>query len=246
MKHIALSLALLFVCSAGVSALPQKAVLDFDGDNKTDYVVVRGVGAGDLIWYLQRSTDGFLGQAWGGGFIDQLVPGDYDGDGKWDIAVWRAGGPASFYILQSMTNTLSVVTFGRNGDYPLNTQDYDGDGKADPTVVRNLGSGVPTWYIQRSLLGFTALQFGGTHDLPVRGDFDGDGKADIAVYRSEAGTPANTFYVLRSSDGGLQAQNFGLYSMDYILPGDFDGDGKTDYAVYRHGRLFCSPVWLGE
>jgi hypothetical protein len=103
--------------------------------------------------------------------------------------------------------------------------------------------GVLTWYILRSSLGFTAVSFGNAGDVGTRGDFDGDGKADIAVYRNNPGSPANTFFVLRSSDGGVQAQTFGNYFTDFILPADFDGDGKTDYAVWRGKGAGTSGTW---
>ncbi len=206
-----------------------RATLDFDGDNKTDYAVVRNSG-GTLNWYLQHSTAGFAAQPWGT-TGDLLTPADYDGDGKCDVAVWRAG---IFYILKSSDGTLQSAAFGQAGDYPRITQDFDGDGKADPAVTRNV-SGSWVWYIQRSTAGFTAVQFGShATDIPIRGDFDGDHKADISVYRTDSGGgPQNTFYVLRSSDGGVSAQTFGRFSTDFITPADFDGDGKTDYAVYR-------------
>jgi hypothetical protein len=229
MIRTTLSIFIVLACMAlSVFAVPQRAVLDFDGDNKTDYAVVRNVG-GTWNWYLQRSTAGFLGQAWGTN-TDTVVPGDYDGDLKWDIAVWRGG---TFYILKSTTGALQVVPFGAGGDDPRITQDFDGDHFADPAVTRNVG-GTLTWYILRSTLGFTAVSFGNaTTDVGTRGDFDGDGKADFAVYRDSGGTSPGTFYVLRSSDGGVQAQTFGVIQSDDIIPADFDGDGKTDYAVWR-------------
>jgi hypothetical protein len=205
-----------------------KAVLDFDGDLKTDLAVVRNSG-GTLNWYLQRSTAGFAGQPWGA-TGDRLVPADYDGDAKWDIAIWRAG---TFYILRSSDGALQVVPFGAAGDEPRITQDFDGDGRADPAVTRNVG-GTLTWYINRSTAGFVAISFGSAAtDAPLRGDYDGDGKADVAIYRNQSGAPANTFYVLRSSTGTVAGQNFGNSATDNVLPADYDGDGKTDYAVYR-------------
>lgn len=41
MTRLILALAFLLACLTITSALPQRAVLDFDGDNKTDYAVVR-------------------------------------------------------------------------------------------------------------------------------------------------------------------------------------------------------------
>ncbi len=238
---IGLACALCLCSLAAAQGIRQRAPLDFDGDNKTDYAVVRDAGASDhLIWYTQRSTEGFSAQQWGSIETDFSVPGDYDGDLKWDIAVWRMG---VFYILQSSTGALQTVPFGQVGDDPTSTQDFDGDGIVDPTVTRNVGSNV-VWYIQRSSLGFTAIIFGrGDADLPVRGDYDGDGKADPAVYRLGFPVQANTFYVLRSSDGGVQGETFGNFQTDWVVPSDFDGDGRTDYAVWRGKGVGTSGVW---
>ncbi|MBV9960361.1 MAG: VCBS repeat-containing protein, partial [Acidobacteria bacterium] len=157
MIRSALALSALLLCSTVSFALPQKAVFDFDGDNRTDYAVARGIGA-TYTWYIQRSTAGFLAQDWGTPSTDLLVPGDYDGDGKWDIAVWRNSN-ATFYILQSLTGTLRVVPFGVSGDDPRISQDFDGDGKTDPAVARTTSGGV-SWLLLRSMLGPTVITFG--------------------------------------------------------------------------------------
>ena len=60
-------------------------------------------------------------------------------------------------------------------------------------------------------------------------DFDDDAKSDIAVYRD------GTWFILRSSDGGVTETNWGGAPQDIPVPGDYDGDGKTDQAVYRDG-----------
>lgn len=61
-------------------------------------------------------------------------------------------------------------------------------------------------------------------------DFDGDGKADLSVFR-----PAEaTWFIERSSGGGLIAQQWGL-STDKLAPADYDGDGKTEVAIFRDG-----------
>lgn len=219
----------------------QRAVLDFDGDNKTDLTLIRNVG-GNLTWYTLGSTAGFTTTTWGLWGFDNYVPGDYDGDGKWDVAVWRPD-TASFYILQSATNSLRTVVFGAMNDDPLLSQDFDGDGKSDPTVVRSNGS-TYIWYILRSSLGAIAIPFGNqADDEPVRGDFDGDGKADLAVFRGNTGSPENTYFVLPSGGGSVRAQSFPSFDQDIALPGDFDGDGKTDYAMFRRGLVPDSGTW---
>jgi Galactose oxidase, central domain/Kelch motif len=63
-------------------------------------------------------------------------------------------------------------------------------------------------------------------------DFNGDGISDIGVYRN------GTWFIRRSSNGGIIAVGWGGLAQDRPVPADYDGDGKVDHAVYRDG------VWL--
>jgi hypothetical protein len=146
---------------------------------------------------------------------------DFDGDGKTDLSVYRGG---TWLVNRSSNGSNTSFAFGLASDRIV-PGDYDGDAKTDYAVFRN-GS----WYMQRSTAGFSGVTFGTTGDIPVPGDYDGDAKTDIAVYRPSTGT----WYVLRSSDSAVTAQNWGT-STDTPAPGDYDGDGKTDYAVFRSG-----------
>jgi hypothetical protein len=212
-----------------------RAVMDFDGDNRTDDATLRIAGSA-VSWYALGSTDGFTGVTWGIS-TDEFIPADYDGDGKTDVAVFRSG---VFYILRSSNSSLQVVNFGQVGDKPYITQDFDNDGRADPAVTRNEGANI-SFYVLRSSLGFTSAAFGSPiTDAPIRGDFDGDGKADVAVYRK---APANAFYIVPSGGGPLRSVNFGVSTSDLIVPADFDGDGRTDIAVYRGVGAGSNGTW---
>jgi hypothetical protein len=56
---------------------------DFDGDSRTDYAVFR---PSDGIWYIFNSRTASLSAYQFGEPTDALIPADYDGDGKADVA----------------------------------------------------------------------------------------------------------------------------------------------------------------
>jgi hypothetical protein len=220
---------------------PTQHVVDYDGNGRTDFSVVRNTGGGSggqVTWFNLLNGPGTVsGYQWGIS-TDFFVPEDYDGDNKTDIAVWRSGsaGVAAFYILQSSTNTARVETFGQSGDDPTVVGDYDGDGKSDLAVYRGGASAgaQSIWYYRGSLNNpsgnVTFIPWGVGGDFPAPGDYDGDGKNDFNVQRN--GGNGQAAFWLAKSTGGTSVTYFGLPT-DVIVPGDYDGDGKTDIAVVR-------------
>ena len=103
--------------------------------------------------------------------------------------------------------------------------DFDGDGRSDVGVFRPADS---VWYLNRSTVGFAAVQFGLPADKLAPADYDNDGKTDLATFRD------GTWYWLNSSDNSFNALQFGAAG-DVPVPADYTGDGRAELAVYRGG-----------
>lgn len=202
-----------------------KPKFDFDGDERADISVFR---ASTGFWWLNRSDQGVTGTQFGIS-TDKIVPADYDGDGKTDMAVYRDG---LWLWLDSSTGTFRQAGWGIAADTPQ-PADYSGDGRAELTVFR-----AGTWFVYNIATGIAVSeQFGVATDRPVADDYDGDGRTDYAVYRD------GVWYLQRSTQG-FAALQFGLRS-DKLVPADYDADGKTDLAVYRNGTWYVQRSLLG-
>ena len=112
---------------------------------------------------LKSNGNNFSGSSFGSQDYDTLAPGDYDGDGKGDLAVWRYT-TGTFYYIESSTGTFKTRQFGTVGDEVIN-RNYDGDGKTDIAVWRETTG---TFYILKSGSGtVAATQWGLTSDVPL-------------------------------------------------------------------------------
>ena len=204
---------------------------DFDGDAKTDLSVFR---PGTGTWFIQSRSNGILrAQPFGIG-TDEPTPGDFDGDGLTDVAVFRTG---TWFSLYSSDGSFHATQFGSSGDVPV-AGDYDGDGKTDISVFRQ-----GQWFTLQSSNGsFRVTSFGLISDKPVPADYDGDGITDIAIFRQSIGA----WHILQSANGALRAQQFGMNG-DMPVAGDYDADGKSDVGVFRasNGTWYLYPSLTG-
>ena len=221
---------------------------DYDGDRRTDIAIYNT--SGGAWWIIPTSGIGPQGQVgaygvgWGGSAF-KPVHGDYDGDGKTDIAIYNTAGGAWWIIPSSGIGPQGQlgaygVGWGGSAFKPVHG-DYDGDGKTDIAIYDT--SGGAWWIIPSSgtgpqgQTGAYGVGWGGSAFKPVPGDYDGDGKTDIAIYRATTGG----WWIIPSSGTGPQGQA-GAYGVGWggseftPVPGDYDGDGKTDVAIYQSGN----------
>jgi hypothetical protein len=158
--------------------------------------------------------------------------GDFDADGRTDLAVFRPNGGNWFvrYSTQSYNAGMyRLYQWGLPGDRPV-PSDFDGDRRMDLAVFRPASG---EWFVRDSSQNFGTYrihQWGLNGDTPLATDFDGDWKADLCVFRPSTGQ-----WFIRYSTQGYNA--YGLYQWgltgDIPLATDFDGDGKTDITVFR-------------
>ncbi len=154
--------------------------------------------------------------------VDTPVVGDWNGNGRSDLGVFRRGKGGGVFRERRRTDVLDKVALGRATDQPV-TGDWNGDGTSDPGVWRTTR--------RRFILGplgadHQSFHFGAVGDVPVVGDWNGDGVSDVGVFR-----PATATFRLRQPDGHVSTKVLGTRS-SLPVAGDWNGDGISQVGVY--------------
>ncbi|MEZ5014784.1 MAG: FG-GAP-like repeat-containing protein [Chitinophagales bacterium] len=227
-------------------------ICDMDGDGLADliipdyfndyFTVTRNTSTPGSISFAPKVTF-----AWAsGGQPNEVSIGDFDGDGKPDVALGGNGG-GSFVSVYMNTSTPGSISFAARQDFTASTGqgngnriiDIDGDGKPDLLSVH--WSGNCLWVLRNTSTGPGSISFAAgvsfstttqPHKIDV-GDLDGDGKPDVVI----TAFTSNKLSIFRntSTPGTISfaaRQDFSPGTVPYFVHvGDLDGDQLADIAV---------------
>jgi uncharacterized delta-60 repeat protein len=228
-----------------VSAAPRAVPYDFFGTGRSNYLSLNFQGT-QFRWDILRNpvTNPLQTRRtfWGLAATDYPMFGDYDGDLKIDVGVWRPGTAANpqsyFYIQRSSSqnpNEIYGQPWGIATDSPIQG-DFDGDGKDDFAVSRIEGANLSMYILPSGGGGYRRIVFGRANDIALNGaDFNGDGKDDVVVFRQSDANGNLVFYAADAETGSLIfAQQWGNTR---VAPftfgiGDYTGDERADIYVF--------------
>ncbi|HEX6342086.1 DUF2961 domain-containing protein [Umezawaea sp.] len=214
---------------------------DFDGDGKHDVATfTRGASADVYVALSDGSRFVQDGWRWHDFFAaDAEVPlvGDFDGDGRDDIATFTRGDAADVFVALSTGRGFAGTAVKWHDHFAVGAErpavgDVDGDGRDD--VVTFTGGAAYASLSDGTRFVQDAWRW---HDaLPARstvGDVNGDGRADAVSFVDGAVTAA----LSNGTSFGTSTRWHDHFAVGDELPGvgDVTGDGKDDVVTFTRG-----------
>jgi hypothetical protein len=212
---------------------------DFQGDGRLDLVSL--AGGSDQVAVQTGLGDGTFADPHrfpvGGSpsAPTAVITGDFNGDGRLDLAVADALSQSVDVFLGRGDGTFVA---GQQVALPLTPDalvagDFDGDHRLD-LAAADFTAGTVVLLLQQPDGTFRVrgpFTVGPGPVSLVAGDFNGDGITDLAVADSGSGTVE---VLLGQPDGNLRSQPpilLGDNGPDFLTAGDFTGNGRLDLAV---------------
>ncbi len=224
------------------------AVGDFNGDGKPDLAVsnecfdpdCKAGSVGVLLGKGDGTYQPVVRYKAGALFTQSVAIGDFNGDGKLDLAVSNlctdvnctGSGSVSVFLGNGDGSFQPAVSFATRSGGQLVTGDLNGDGKLDLVMVNGLAIGVLLGNGDGTFGAELDSQSGGRGPVAVAlGDFNGDGRLDLAVGNIDSN---DVSILLGNGDGSFQSAvtyASGGIEPSAVVVGDFNGDGNPDLAV---------------
>ena len=209
---------------------PDIAAFEKNLDNSGTISILLGKGDGTFLPVSSFAL---------GSTIASLAAGDFNGDGKLDLAACYSSTVSILLGNGDGTFQLPIDTPVNGYCYNLAVADFNGDGKPDLVVTNtNFESGIPSVSV---MLGKGNGTFWPAHDYVLAlgdqilalavADFNGDGELDVVVNDAVG---ASVAFLLGKGNGGFEQPSYfaaGTSYFDFMAVGDFNGDGKPDLAM---------------
>ncbi|GLX35969.1 fusidic acid esterase FusH [Streptomyces roseochromogenus] len=258
-----------------------KEFTDFNGDGKTDMALTGGSGW-DCLPVAASKGDGSVdvtcngAGSWGHWAATpnaKVVKGDFNGDGKTDMALTGGSGWDCLPVAMSKGDGTFDVSCNAPGgawgfwaatdNVKVVAGDLNGDGKTDLALTGGnnwdclpvaMSKGDGTFDVTCSAPGGSWGHWAATANVKVvKGDFNADGKTDLALTGGNGwdclpvamSKGDGTFDVSCNAPGGA----WGFWAATdnvKVVAGDLNGDGKTDLALTGGNNWDCLPVAMSK
>jgi len=239
------------------------SVGDFNGDGKPD-MAVTNFNSSSVSVFMNTTPPGASTPTFSSktDFITGTAPssvsiGDFNGDGKLDLAVANANSSSVSVLLNTTTPGATTPAFSTRTDFTtvagpisISIGDFNGDGKLDlvvanpvPNSVSVLLNTTPPGASTPTFSSKTDFITGSSPEFVSIGDLNGDGKPDMAVTNFNS---SSVSVFLNTTSPGASIPTFSSRadfttgdSPNSVSIGDLNGDGKPDLAV---ANRFSSSV----
>jgi hypothetical protein len=237
---------------------------DLNGDGKPDLATANN-GSNTASILLNTTANGATTPTFATkvdfttGNAPQFVSiGDFNGDGKPDLAVANTNSSTVSILLNTTANGATTPTFAPKVDFttdygPLSVSigDLNGDGKLDLAVANYTNSNNASILLNTTATGATTPTFNPKVDFTTGsgstsvsiGDFNSDNKPDLAVSNQNGASVSILLNTTTNATTPTFATNVDFTTGSRPLSvsiGDLNGDGKPDLAVANNGSSTAS------
>ncbi|MFH8990290.1 FG-GAP-like repeat-containing protein [Streptomyces sp. NPDC017940] len=246
---------------------------DFNGDGYRDTALFKGAadGSAALLTLLGQKDGGYAapvktwerppGNWWGS--QTKLTAGDYDGDGRDELAafygysdgsvsLWRFETTAQGGFLSPTVQWSAPKNTWHFDESHFVSGDYNADGRQDVLLFKGTRDGSVTF---STLLGTDGSGFSAPHTSWSRppgnwwgheakltaGDYDGDGRDEVVAFYGYGDGSVSLWRFAANAQGGFEVPavvwkapaGTWTFRHSHIVSGDYDGDGRQDIGLFK-------------